>query len=172
MKYSTNNNWNVSGTELNEQLVLVANKSGYDVEHTDNLSGFSDDTFDLVVAFDVLEHIPEDRIFDFIFEVRRVMKKNGIFIARFPNGDSPFGLKNQNGDSTHVTTIGSGKIEYFAAKTAMEVVFIGVEASPLFGVSMLHFIHRLIASPIKLILNIIINLIFFPAVMFHFVIQT
>jgi SAM-dependent methyltransferase len=114
------------------------------------------------VAFDVLEHIPQNELPNFINEVKRILKNGGFFISRFPNGDSPFGLINQNGDTTHLTTIGSGKAYFFAAQCDMDVVFVGGEAQPLLGTSLLHFAHRLIALPIKKALHLITNLIFFP----------
>jgi hypothetical protein len=114
------------------------------------------------VAFDVLEHIPQDLLSNLILDISRVLKSDGVFLARFPNGDSPFGLINQNGDATHVTTIGSNKIKYFAAQANMQVIFIGGEAQPIFGTSTKTLIHRAITLPIQMLLNLFVNLIFFP----------
>ena len=162
LKYAIEKGWDVFGTELNEVLVNVAQKHEFNVIQTDNLSSFEDDSFDLVVAFDVLEHIPQDAIPNMITEVKRILKRDGFFIARFPNGDSPFGLIYQNGDVTHITTIGSGKIYYFAAKTNMKVVFAGGAAQPLLGCSLVSFVHRIFALPIKKAINLFVNLTFFP----------
>jgi len=90
------------------------------------------------------------------------LRDGGHFIARFPNGDSPFGLPYQNGDVTHVTAIGSGKVAFFAAKSNMEIVFLGGEAQPIRGTSLVHFVHRLIAVPTKRIVNWFVKNIFFP----------
>lgn len=162
LKYAIENNWDICGTEINEVLVKIAKDAGFNVSHTSNLSGFKSNAFDLVVAFDILEHIPQNDIPNMILEVKRILKDGGIFIARFPNGDSPFGLFNQNGDITHITTIGSGKIFYFAARADMEVSFAGGQAEPLLGVSLLHFIHRMVTLPFKKLVNLLINCIFFP----------
>ena len=162
LKFAQEKNWEIYGTEINEHLAKEAIECGYNVRHSDNLLSYKDNTFDLVVAFDVMEHIPQDDLPNFISQVKRTLKKDGFFIARFPNGDSPFGLVNQNGDITHLTTIGSGKIYYFAAQSDMEVIFIGGEAQPLIGTSLLYLAHRVISLPIKKVLNLITNLIFFP----------
>lgn len=162
LKYATEKNWDVCGTEVNNLLVKTASKNGYTVFHTDNLSKFSDNIFDLVVAFDVLEHIPQDALLEIISEVNRILKPNAFFMSRFPNGDSPFGLMIQNGDITHITTIGSQKARYFASTANMEIIFIGAEALPIFGVNLLQFFHRIFAIPIKKIINLTINLIFCP----------
>jgi len=44
---------------------------------------FSDDTFDVVTAFQVIEHIDSDAAF--IAEVYRVLKKGGLFVLTTPN---------------------------------------------------------------------------------------
>ena len=152
----------VVGTEVNEGLVQSALSAGYDVLHTDNLKEFEDNTFDLIVAFDVLEHLAQDEIVMMLSEINRVLKNEGCFVARFPNGDSPFGLINQNGDVTHITSIGSAKVRYLANQVNMEVIFVGGEALPILRTSLRHFMHRIVAVPIQKLVNGIINLIFFP----------
>jgi len=48
-------------------------------------SKLEDNSFDCVVAVEVLEHVEED--LNFITEVRRVLKPNGVFLMTTPNGD-------------------------------------------------------------------------------------
>ena len=48
-------------------------------------SPFSDDSFDCVLAVEVLEHIARDETF--LDEVHRVLKPGGIFLMSTPNGD-------------------------------------------------------------------------------------
>ncbi len=162
LKFSKTRGWDISGTEVNEELVKSAKKQGYSVFNSEDLSIFPENTFDLVAAFDVIEHIPQGDLGGFLLEVKRILKNNGHFIARFPNGDSPFGLPNQNGDVTHVTLLGSGKVKYFANKVGMELLFLGGQAEPIFGTNLVHFVHRLIAVPVKRIINVVIRNIFFP----------
>ncbi|MES2546343.1 MAG: class I SAM-dependent methyltransferase [Pseudomonadota bacterium] len=132
LQFAKTKGWEISGTELNENLVKIAAENQFNVFHTENLTAFENTSYDLVVAFDVLEHIPQDKILLFLSEIKRILKPNGCFIARFPNGDSPFGLSHQNGDVTHVTFIGSGKIKYFVSKLDVELVTVGGEARPFF----------------------------------------
>jgi SAM-dependent methyltransferase len=160
--YAQRIGWDICGTEINEALVGIALQSGYNAVHTADLLQFSDNTFDIIVAFDVLEHIPQEYLPKFILEVKRVLQVDGFFIARFPNGDSPLGLVHQNSDVTHVTAIGSGKIRYYADKANFLIYFICGESQPLFGGSFLHFIHRIFSLPIKKLTNLFINLVFFP----------
>jgi len=160
LTYARNNNWDICGTEVNKALVEIANKCCFNAILSEDISRFEDNTYDLIVAFDVLEHIPQEILPNLILDISRVLKNDGVFLARFPNGDSPFGLINQHGDPTHVTTIGSNKIKYFAAKANMQVIFIGGEAQPLIGTSPLIFAHRSISLPIQFLVNLFINLIF------------
>jgi SAM-dependent methyltransferase len=162
LKFAKNQRWRIYGIEVNPALVDTAQRQGFEASCADNLGSFPDKSFDLVAAFDVLEHIQQHKILGFLVEVRRVLKPNGIFIARFPNGDSPFGLANQNGDTTHITCIGSSKASYFASQLGVELVYLGGQAQPLFGGSVLHVVHRLFALPIKALINLWVNLIFFP----------
>lgn len=149
LSFARQQGWNAVGTEVNAELVGAAKAEGFSVAHTDNLSQFRDGSFELIAAFDVLEHIAQEQMADFILEIKRILKPGGVFIARCPNGDSPFGLVNQNGDVTHVTVIGRGKARYFAARTGMELVYLGGEAEPILGTDALDMAIRLIGVPVK-----------------------
>ena len=105
LKYALEKQWDVLGIEINQSLVRIAKERGFSATHTDNLSSFEDNSFDLIVAFDVLEHVPQESIPNMILEVKRILKSDRFFIARFPNGDSPIGLINQNGDITHLRNL-------------------------------------------------------------------
>ncbi|HQZ63447.1 MAG TPA: class I SAM-dependent methyltransferase [Planctomycetaceae bacterium] len=161
LAFAKERRWEVVGTEVSTDLVEIARRKGFNVHHTDNLRSFPDDSFDLIVAFDVLEHIPEENLPEFLHQIVRTLKNNGCFVARFPNGDSPFGLPAQNGDITHTTAIGSGKVRYFAGSLSVELLYVGAESQPLLGVGLARFIHRLVALPVKKIINTFVNMLFF-----------
>lgn len=153
--------WEMQGLEASDLLVQRARKRGFDAIWADNLKPFADDSFDLVVAIDVLEHIGREAIHGFLADVKRILKDKGVFIARFPNGDSPFGRFSQHGDPTHLTTIGSGMARSLAAEAGLEIIYIGGEAHPIWaGAS--YFAYRLVANPIKLLINLGLNLLFCP----------
>lgn len=163
LEYGRQELWDISGTELNANLVEIAKERGYkDVYHSKDLSSFQNNSFDLVVAFDVLEHIHHEQLINFLNNIKRVLKSGGYFIARFPNGDSPLGLANQNGDITHQTSIGIGKIFHLSRILNLELISCQGEALPLKGIGVLLFIHRLITLPINWILNTIFKILYFP----------
>lgn len=162
LKYSQLNGWDIFGTEANETLVNLAHSKGFKAVNSDNLIIYDSDSFDLIVAFDVLEHIAKNKILDFLQEVDRVLRGGGFFIARFPNGDSPFGLPHQNGDFTHVSSIGSGMVTYMASQVNFQIIFIGGQSEPIIGCNLLLAIHRIFTLPLKWFINKLINLVFFP----------
>ncbi len=161
LQFAKLNGWKISGIEINENLVNIAKESDFNTFHTDNLTSFDNASYDLIVAFDVLEHIAPDKILPFLTEVKRVLKPNGYFIARFPNGDSPFGLSYQNGDVTHVNFIGSGKARYFANKLAVDLVYIGGEARPfLISRNPILILSRIVKKAVKTIISQFFNKFF------------
>lgn len=113
----------VLGTELVPELLQAARGAGFQV--TESAALFSDGrlagTFDAVVAFDVIEHIERDELQDFFAAVHRLLKPAGVFVARFPNGDSPFGRRYQHGDLTHKTVIGTGMVAHLAALSGFKL---------------------------------------------------
>jgi SAM-dependent methyltransferase len=95
-----------------------------------------------VVAFDVIEHIPQDRLPAFLSRMAQLLAADGRIILRFPNGDSPFGRIYQHGDPTHVTTLGRVKIEYFARLAGLNAAVVRAPALPVTGVGLLRGVRR------------------------------
>lgn len=161
LEFGRRRGWRMHGTEANPTLVDRARSKGFQAIHSESLAGFADSSFHLVAAFDVLEHIPLDQLPGFLAEVRRVLRPEGLFLARFPNGDSPFGLPIQNGDPTHRTAIGSIRARWLAAQASLEVVYLGHEVHALWA-GVTHTPHRLFAVPVMALMNLFLNLVFSP----------
>jgi SAM-dependent methyltransferase len=161
LEFGRRRGWHMHGTEANFGLVERAHLKGFQATHTETLAGFSDGSFQMVAAFDVMEHIPLDLLPEFLIDVRRVLKPGGLFLARFPNGDSPFGRHIQNGDPTHKTAIGSIRGRYLSVEAGFEIVYIGHEVQAIFA-GRTHTPHRLFAVPTKKLMNAFLNLVFSP----------
>ncbi len=75
----------IFGIEANEGAAEIAKKRGLRVKVQDIESGFSfnNNTFDVVVAAEIIEHILDTDFF--IDEVRRVLKPNGFLVLSTPN---------------------------------------------------------------------------------------
>lgn len=117
----------VSGVEQNNLLVERARKAGF-IAH-DSIEAYPAlAAFDVVVAMDVLEHLTSPEIEAMLAAISIRLKPGGCFIARFPNGDSPFGRINQNGDVTHVNAIGCMKMTYLAERAKLALEYIAAPA--------------------------------------------
>jgi cyclopropane fatty-acyl-phospholipid synthase-like methyltransferase len=67
----------------------------------ETLESLSDESVDLIVAFDVIEHFTKDELVLFVDEVNRVLRKGGKWIIHTPNGESPFAGRMRYWDFTH-----------------------------------------------------------------------
>ena len=91
-----------------------------------------------------------------------MLTDDGLFIASVPNGDSAFGLVNQNGDLTHCVSYGQNSIVQLAHMCKCELVNMHSDINPLFGRGFLYFLHRVISAPLKLIVNLVMILVYMP----------
>ncbi len=84
-KYLENRKHTVIGTEINDEYIKFA-KEKYGVTlqrmHGTNIR-FPDNHFNVVMSFDVFEHIPNSD--KHLREVWRVLKKNGYYLLQTPN---------------------------------------------------------------------------------------
>ena len=71
-------------------------------------------------------------------------------------------ILNQNGDITHLISIGSNKARYWADNVGLEIVYIGANAMPILTRDLKFMLQRFLSVPIRKTLNFITNLIFFP----------
>ena len=168
LSYAKNRGWNIKGSEMSQELLAIAKKHGFDAIDAKTTPALANDSFDLILAFDVLEHIPQEEILPFLAMLKSKLRKQGAVIARFPNGDSPLGLPYQNGDPTHTNAIGSNKIRYWAHITGFEIVALGAESVPLFSTCLPLFFYALVSKPIKWVLEIFAHAVFFPKRRFCF----
>lgn len=93
----------VSGTELNTEAVRRAQAVGLHVWNNDLSDTVNEAAgqFDLIVAFDVLEHLTRDEVVLMFERLEILLRPGGVVVARFPNAQSPLGCVTQNGDLTH-----------------------------------------------------------------------
>lgn len=115
----------VAGIELNADMREAARRNGY-VAFDASLSELAakESGYDLVVAFDVIEHWDTGELVENFRLVRNLLADGGLFMSRFPNGQSPFGRVFQHGDFSHRSTLSTYKIEYLAAVTGLDIVHI------------------------------------------------
>jgi SAM-dependent methyltransferase len=161
LAYGKSQQWEMHGTEVNDGLIRRAIQNGYRAVHADKLKLYSSSYFDLVLAFNILEHLPQHVLLAYLREVQRILKDGGVFIARFPNGDSPFARMIQHGDHTHLTTIGSMKANYYIKDLGAETIYIGGEPEPMWH-CFPHLVYRVLTVPVKKLISLMLNLLFCP----------
>lgn len=96
---------NVSGTDVSPEQIELAHKLGIAEAHlghmSDILRGVKDDSVDVILAMDVLEHLTKDEMLHTLDEIRRVLKSRGMCIAHVPNAEGLYGMRVRYGDMTH-----------------------------------------------------------------------
>ena len=162
LTYCKNKDWDICGLELNEELHKIALELGYQSKISTNLGDLPSSSFDIVVAFDVIEHQDREELSDFFRETHELLRPGGYFISRFPNGDSPFSLLVQNGDLTHKTFIGSESLRYLAIENNYLIEELRGSAEPIIAGSFVHFFHRLLSKPIKIFINLLLSSVYYP----------
>ena len=151
------------GSELNTVLVSRAREFGvavFDRGIKEALETENRGMFDVVVAFDVLEHFDIAGIKDFLLDALILLKPGGIVLARVPSGDSPFGRAIFHGDITHESALGSSAVRQLASQTDFEVMDIGSPKLPIWGVGFIRSLRRLGIHCARTIITWSINLIF------------
>ncbi len=109
-----------------EQATLARNLPGVTV-HTVDLREFlaraSDSSYDVVIAFDVLEHFTRDELLSVLLSIHRVLRPGGRLIAHVPNGEGSFGARSYFWDATHqtgLTRASAGQLTAAAGFTTFE----------------------------------------------------
>ncbi len=95
----------IHGVDTSSEQVEAARKLGInEVSHGDLLTTVKvqpDNSVDVVICFDVLEHFDRTEGLVLMDEVLRVLKSGGRWIIHTVNAESPFGLRMRYLDITH-----------------------------------------------------------------------
>ena len=119
IKFLRNNDSNVEGVEIQEPLLNAARENGIPVQNSINT--VKNGPYDLIVAFDVLEHLTIEQLKGLFQKCRTLLKEKGVMLFRFPNADSFAGLGSQNGDYTHITAIGQTKLQQLVEPFGLKI---------------------------------------------------
>jgi len=96
---------NIMGVDTSPEQVESAKQLGIEgVQYgdlNDTLRLTEEESLDVVITYDVIEHFKKEELIPFIDEVHRVLKRGGMWIIHTPNGESIFGGRMLYGDFTH-----------------------------------------------------------------------
>jgi SAM-dependent methyltransferase len=96
---------NTTGVETSPDQADLARQLGVRAIMLGNLVSFlresANEIFDVVVAFDVIEHFRKDEVLDIMDHVYRVLRPGGKLIVHVPNAEGIFGSRIFWSDFTH-----------------------------------------------------------------------
>lgn len=94
----------VVGVDISEEMLASCRADGLTVE-TEDVWNYLERTpnkrWDVVSAFDLLEHFPKEDGFRLLQEIHRVLKPGGACFVKLPNAASPWGNEVTASDLTH-----------------------------------------------------------------------
>lgn len=95
----------ITGVDLSAEQIQIARARGLTDIHQAEIIPFletrNDGSFDVIIAFDVIEHLTKRELLTVIGETYRVLRPGGRWIIHAPNGQSPFFGRIRYGDFTH-----------------------------------------------------------------------
>ena len=93
----------VRGVDIGPQGVDISRRKGFRVAEADLRDFFreSSESFDLITAFDVIEHLERDELLDLLPIIYSHLTPGGRFIIQTPNASSPWAASSRYGDLTH-----------------------------------------------------------------------
>jgi len=104
---------NVRGVDGSPEQVAAARQFGVAVEEGeiwDFLRRCESQSLDVVVTFDVIEHLTREETAGLVDEIKRVLRPAGRWVIHVPNAESLFGSRIRYADITHETAYTSASI--------------------------------------------------------------
>jgi SAM-dependent methyltransferase len=115
------------GIDVDADQARCAQKFGLQVEHVQDTFAFLDrhaGQFDIVLMFDVLEHIPVDEQICMMRFVNRALKPGGRVILQVPNATSMMATWQRHIDFTHWTTFTPVSLSFVLRNAGFERIHI------------------------------------------------
>jgi len=144
----------IAGIELQTELREAAQAAG--IETFDGIEAVPDQSFDIITAFDVLEHIPREQLVGFLQQVRRIAAPEARVLFRVPNCQSAVGLLNQFGDATHVSMLSGPVVEQVCIQAGLSPLYVRAAVDPVFPARMMVQMLR----PFQKLLQCVVKLLF------------
>lgn len=123
LDWARDRGFRVEGVEISSAYVAAAKARGHKVflGTVKDAKAHGEGIYDAIVCFDILEHLSLEEIVSFFGEVKVILAENGVVLARFPNGGSPFGRYYQQGDATHITALTGIKLDQLSMLSGIRV---------------------------------------------------
>ena len=122
---------NVTGVDISPEQVQLAHRLGIEgVQQADVLAHLQRKpaTYDVVLAFDLLEHMSKSELLELVDAVAAALRPGGRFIVQTINAESPFAGRLRYGDLTHELAFTSRSITQLLRLGGFDAVTIhGIE---------------------------------------------
>jgi SAM-dependent methyltransferase len=97
--------WDIHGVDCSTEQVELAKRMGICCIHQADIANYlttvKDETIDLVLLIDILEHFNRQQLFEVLDEVLRVLRPGGLCVGHVPNASGLYGMRVRYGDLTH-----------------------------------------------------------------------
>ena len=146
---------NLEGIDASEEQVsLAANATEVHVAQGNiNEWDFGSKKYDLILLIDVLEHLSKPDAIELLQKLNRALRQFGKIIIQVPNCISPFGLRIQFGDITHVTAFNEHSLAQMLRISGFNQIKMYPWQTPIMDIRTL--IRRVLLSVIFKILGVI-----------------
>lgn len=118
----------VSGVDVSADQVAAAHSMGLTEIREDDLfhalRSAREESFDVVILFDVLEHQVKDDVLPWLDEIFRVLRPGGRLIVHVPNGDSIFSGRMRYADITHEIAFTAQSMKQIGRLCGFKEVFV------------------------------------------------
>jgi SAM-dependent methyltransferase len=113
----------LAGTEINPACIEAARERGVEILPNDLAVAAEENAgrFDVIVAFDVFEHLSLEDVRRSLACCAIMLKEGGRLLLRFPNCQSPFGALHQYGDVTHRTPLSGDHLRQLVVDLPLRV---------------------------------------------------
>lgn len=138
---------NVNGIDIDEGQVKSCQSKGLKVELVKDTIQYLNDHashFELITAFDVLEHVPVEVQIDFVSAVHKALKDGGKFICSVPNANSLLGNRNRYIDYTHWVTFTEISLDFVLYNGGFKKIDIKAMDFVFFSIKPTQLIHFLL----------------------------
>ena len=119
---------NISGIEIDENQTKAAKSKGLEVELVSDSAAFLTGglkRYDLILAIDVLEHIPLENQLTFSRAVREALSEKGAFLATVPNANSAIAGRWRYIDWTHQISFTEASLNFLLVSAGFSKIEIG-----------------------------------------------
>lgn len=107
------------------------------VDGIDALGAGAPARYDVILAKDLLEHLPRERLVEFLRGVHRALRPGGVFLARLPNMANPLSVYLRYDDFTHTLGFTESSLRQVFTLAGFERADIALAADVLPGTALL-----------------------------------